>query len=155
MSADPGAPAPGDVGRRRARRRLAPDGLAGPERSPERAAADPERVLDAIATLGYRRNSAARALVTARSGTIGVVTTGSALYGPTSTLIAVEVAAREEGTSCRSRRSAATTPPQCTRSSSTSWPRGRGDRGDRAPDRRGGGRRLVPGPGADHPHRRP
>ncbi|MFJ4107539.1 LacI family DNA-binding transcriptional regulator [Oerskovia enterophila] len=56
-----------------------------------------ERVLDAIATLGYRRNSAARALVTARSGTIGVVTTGSALYGPTSTLIAVEGAAREEG----------------------------------------------------------
>ncbi len=56
-----------------------------------------ERVLDAIATLGYRRNSAARALVTMRSGTIGVVTTGSALYGPTSTLIAVEEAAREQG----------------------------------------------------------
>ncbi|MBE7698843.1 LacI family DNA-binding transcriptional regulator [Oerskovia sp. Sa1BUA8] len=56
-----------------------------------------ERVLDAIARLGYRRNSAARALVTARSGTIGVVTTGSALYGPTSTLIAVEGAAREHG----------------------------------------------------------
>ncbi|MBD8079455.1 LacI family DNA-binding transcriptional regulator [Cellulosimicrobium arenosum] len=55
------------------------------------------RVLDAIATLGYRRNSAARALVTMRSGTIGVVTTGSALYGPTSTLIAVEEAAREQG----------------------------------------------------------
>src|SRR5690606_41588407 len=56
-----------------------------------------DRVLDAIATLGYRRNSAARALVTMRSGTIGVVTTGSALYGPTSTLIAVEEAAREQG----------------------------------------------------------
>ncbi|MBM7496317.1 LacI family DNA-binding transcriptional regulator [Oerskovia paurometabola] len=56
-----------------------------------------DRVMDAIATLGYRRNSAARALATARSGTIGVVTTGSALYGPTSTLIAVEGAAREEG----------------------------------------------------------
>ncbi|MBD5785501.1 LacI family DNA-binding transcriptional regulator [Cellulosimicrobium terreum] len=55
------------------------------------------RVLDAIATLGYRRNSAARALVTMRSGTVGVVTTGSALYGPTSTLIAVEEAAREQG----------------------------------------------------------
>ncbi|WP_265520487.1 LacI family DNA-binding transcriptional regulator [Oerskovia flava] len=56
-----------------------------------------ERVLDAIATLGYRRNSAARALVTMRSATVGVVTTGSALYGPTSTLIAVEEAAREQG----------------------------------------------------------
>ncbi|MFC8923894.1 LacI family DNA-binding transcriptional regulator [Cellulosimicrobium sp. NPDC057127] len=56
-----------------------------------------DRVLDAIATLGYRRNSAARALVTMRSGTVGVVTTGSALYGPTSTLIAVEEAAREQG----------------------------------------------------------
>jgi len=56
-----------------------------------------DRVLDAIATLGYRRNSAARALVTMRSATVGVVTTGSALYGPTSTLIAVEEAAREQG----------------------------------------------------------
>ncbi|WP_369824477.1 LacI family DNA-binding transcriptional regulator [Cellulosimicrobium sp. CUA-896] len=56
-----------------------------------------DRVLDAITTLGYRRNSAARALVTMRSATVGVVTTGSALYGPTSTLIAVEEAAREQG----------------------------------------------------------
>ncbi len=56
-----------------------------------------DRVLAAIADLGYRRNIAARALVTRRSGTIGVVTTGSALYGPTSTLIALEEAARDEG----------------------------------------------------------
>jgi DNA-binding LacI/PurR family transcriptional regulator len=56
-----------------------------------------ERVLEAIAALGYRRNSAARALVTARSATIGVVTTGSPLFGPASTLIAVEEAAREAG----------------------------------------------------------
>ncbi len=56
-----------------------------------------ERVLDAIARLGYRRNTAARALVTRRSGTIGVVTSGSALFGPTSTLIAVEGAARDAG----------------------------------------------------------
>ena len=53
------------------------------------------RVLDAIAALGYRRNTAARALVTRRSGTIGVVSSGSALFGPTSTLIAIEVAARD------------------------------------------------------------
>ena len=56
-----------------------------------------QRVLDAIATLGYRRNLAARALVTRRTGTIGVVASGSALFGPTSTLIAIERAAREAG----------------------------------------------------------
>jgi len=55
------------------------------------------RVLDAIAQLGYRRNSAARALVTRRTRTIGILTTGSALYGPTSTAVAIEEAARERG----------------------------------------------------------
>ncbi|GEL95819.1 LacI family transcriptional regulator [Cellulomonas composti] len=56
-----------------------------------------ERVQDAIARLGYRRNSAARALVTRRTDTLGVVTPASALYGPTSTLVAFEQAAREAG----------------------------------------------------------
>lgn len=56
-----------------------------------------QRVLDAVQELGYRRNSAARALVTRRTGTIGVLTTGSALYGPISTLVALEEAAREAG----------------------------------------------------------
>src|SRR5690606_34888310 len=56
-----------------------------------------QRVLDAIAQLGYRRNTAARALVTRRTGAIGVVTSGSALFAPTSTLIAVERAARDAG----------------------------------------------------------
>lgn len=56
-----------------------------------------ERVRDAIARLGYRRNSAARALVTRRTATIGVLTTSSALYGPTSTVVALEEAARERG----------------------------------------------------------
>nr|WP_308121683.1 LacI family DNA-binding transcriptional regulator [Actinotalea ferrariae] len=56
-----------------------------------------QRVLDAIAELGYRRNTAARALVTRRTDTIGVVASGSALFGPTSTLIAVEGAARDAG----------------------------------------------------------
>ena len=56
-----------------------------------------ERVLAAIGELGYRRNSAARALVTRRTGTIGVLTTGSGLYGPSGTLIALEEAARESG----------------------------------------------------------
>ena len=56
-----------------------------------------ERVNEAIATLGYRRNSAARALVTRRSGTLGVVTPATALYGPTSTLVGLEEAARVVG----------------------------------------------------------
>jgi DNA-binding LacI/PurR family transcriptional regulator len=56
-----------------------------------------QRVLDAIAGLGYRRNSAARALVTRRTGAIGVLTTGSGLYGPASTVNALEEAARERG----------------------------------------------------------
>ena len=56
-----------------------------------------QRVQDAIVQLGYRRNSAARALVTSRTATIGVLTTGSALYGPISTLVALEEAARDAG----------------------------------------------------------
>jgi len=56
-----------------------------------------ERVLEAIAELGYRRNTAARALVTRHSGTIGIVTTGLPYFGPTSTLIAVEEAASRAG----------------------------------------------------------
>ncbi|HEY0217073.1 MAG TPA: LacI family DNA-binding transcriptional regulator, partial [Cellulomonas sp.] len=56
-----------------------------------------ERVQQAIVDLGYRRNSAARALVTRRSGALGVVTTASAHHGPTSTLLGLESAAREVG----------------------------------------------------------
>jgi len=56
-----------------------------------------DRVLEAIATLGYRRNSAARTLVTRRSDTLGVVTPASALHGPTSTLVGFEEAARVAG----------------------------------------------------------
>jgi DNA-binding LacI/PurR family transcriptional regulator len=56
-----------------------------------------ERVLAAIAELGYRPNVAARALATARSGTLGILTMGSAHYGPASTVLAVEAAARARG----------------------------------------------------------
>ena len=56
-----------------------------------------ERVQSAIAQLGYRPNSVARALVTARSGIIGVVTTTSAHFSPSSMLIALEITAREAG----------------------------------------------------------
>ena len=56
-----------------------------------------ERVLVAISDLGYRRNTAARTLVTSRSRTIGVALLGSALFGPASTLLSVETAARRAG----------------------------------------------------------
>ncbi|QKV73009.1 LacI family DNA-binding transcriptional regulator [Amycolatopsis sp. Hca4] len=64
----------------------------GPVRPETRA-----RVLAAIEELGYRPNSAARALVTGRTGTLGVVALESNLYGPASTLYGIENAAREAG----------------------------------------------------------
>lgn len=56
-----------------------------------------EQVTLAIERLGYRRNSAARALVTRRTRTLGVIAVNTALYGPASTLTGLEGAAREEG----------------------------------------------------------
>jgi DNA-binding LacI/PurR family transcriptional regulator len=56
-----------------------------------------DRVLTAIETLGYRRNSAARALVTGRSLTIGIVSYNATLYGPASTIDSIEKAARDAG----------------------------------------------------------
>ncbi|RZS91538.1 LacI family transcriptional regulator [Motilibacter rhizosphaerae] len=56
-----------------------------------------ERVLAAIEQLGYRRNIAARALVTRRSQTLGVVSFGTRLYGPTTAVHAIEQAARQAG----------------------------------------------------------
>ena len=56
-----------------------------------------DRVQAAIAELGYRRNTAARSLVTNESRLVGVIAVGSFLYGPTSTLAAIEDAAREHG----------------------------------------------------------
>jgi DNA-binding LacI/PurR family transcriptional regulator len=53
------------------------------------------RVLAAIDVLGYRRNNVARALVTGKSQTLGVVTLNSTLYGPASTLYGIEQAALE------------------------------------------------------------
>lgn len=53
-----------------------------------------ERVEQAIRETGYRRNHAARTLVTNKSGLIGVVTSGSALFGPVNTLVGIEEAAR-------------------------------------------------------------
>jgi DNA-binding LacI/PurR family transcriptional regulator len=56
-----------------------------------------ERVLEVVQSLGYRRNSAARALISGRSHRIGVVSLGAALYGPASVLIALQRAAESAG----------------------------------------------------------
>lgn len=55
------------------------------------------RVEDAIKQLGYRPNTAARALVTRKSSTIGIISTESGLYGPSSIHRTVEDAARTAG----------------------------------------------------------
>ena len=56
-----------------------------------------ERVLDAMRKLDYHANSVARALVTGRSRTLGVITFNTTLYGPASTLLGLERAAHAEG----------------------------------------------------------
>ncbi len=56
-----------------------------------------ERVLAAIQELGYRRNMAARALATGRSEVIGVIMPEGPHFGPTSTLYAIERAAKHAG----------------------------------------------------------
>jgi DNA-binding LacI/PurR family transcriptional regulator len=55
------------------------------------------RVLAAVEQLGYRRNVAARTLVTGRSQMVGIAALNSVLHGPTSSLYAVVQAAREKG----------------------------------------------------------
>ncbi len=56
-----------------------------------------ERVEAAIAQLGYRPNTSARALVTRRTRLIGVVNPGLAKFGPANTTMAIEEAARQAG----------------------------------------------------------
>ncbi len=56
-----------------------------------------DRVLSAIRELDYRPNSAARALVTRHSKTLGVVSFDTTLYGPASMLYGIEQAARNAG----------------------------------------------------------
>lgn len=64
---------------------------------PKIRASTAERVQAAIGELGYRPNRAARALVTARTRTIGVLLTAKALHGPFSSFLAIEAAARARG----------------------------------------------------------
>jgi len=65
--------------------------------SPSIKATTKQRVLDVIDEIGYRPNQAARALVTSRSRTIGVLSQQTAFYGPTTSIAAIELAAREAG----------------------------------------------------------
>ena len=65
--------------------------------SPHVRAATRERVEDAVRKLGYRPNRVARALVTGRSRTLGVVSFDTTLFGPASTLSGIERAAHDAG----------------------------------------------------------
>src|SRR3954470_12433494 len=56
-----------------------------------------ERVVAALRQLDYRPNSMARALVTGRSKTLGVVSFDTTLYGPASTLFGIQQAAHDAG----------------------------------------------------------
>jgi DNA-binding LacI/PurR family transcriptional regulator len=56
-----------------------------------------ERVEVAMRQLDYRPNSVARALVTGRSNTLGVVSFDTTLHGPASTLLGIERAAHDAG----------------------------------------------------------
>jgi DNA-binding LacI/PurR family transcriptional regulator len=56
-----------------------------------------ERVFEVMQELQYRPNRAARALVTSRSQTIGILSASSTQYGPAAGIAAIEAAARERG----------------------------------------------------------
>ncbi|MCU1438369.1 MAG: putative transcriptional regulator, LacI-family [Naasia sp.] len=56
-----------------------------------------QRVLDAMESLQYRPNRAARVLVTSRSRTIGILIFNRFHYGPASSVLAIEEAARIAG----------------------------------------------------------
>ncbi len=56
-----------------------------------------QRVLDVMSELQYKPNRAARALVTSRSHTLGILSASSTQYGPASSIAAIEAAAREAG----------------------------------------------------------
>ncbi|WP_309128991.1 LacI family DNA-binding transcriptional regulator [Microbacterium sp.] len=68
------------------------------------------KVLDAISVLDYRPNLAARALVTSRSNTLGILSATIGEFGPTSSIAAIEEAARDEGYSVSTLNLTETTP---------------------------------------------
>jgi DNA-binding LacI/PurR family transcriptional regulator len=59
------------------------------------------RVQEAADQLGYRLNHAARALASGKTRSIGVVTLGTALYGPACLLMGIERAVRDAGYALR------------------------------------------------------
>jgi DNA-binding LacI/PurR family transcriptional regulator len=69
-----------------------------------------QRVLEAMETLQYRPNRAARALVTSRSRTVGVLMATAGEFGPSSSVAAIEDAARQEGYWVNTANLAGTTP---------------------------------------------
>ncbi|WP_243065215.1 LacI family DNA-binding transcriptional regulator [Humibacter sp. RRB41] len=56
-----------------------------------------QRVQDAMRSLGYRVNNAARTLGTRRTHTLGVIASNAALFGPSVGVVALESAARAVG----------------------------------------------------------
>ncbi len=56
-----------------------------------------QRVLEAMQSLNYRRNLAARTLVTRQSHTLGIIGFETTLFGPASMLYGIESAARDAG----------------------------------------------------------
>jgi DNA-binding LacI/PurR family transcriptional regulator len=65
--------------------------------SPNVSAQARERVERAIGQLGYRRNTAARALANRRTMNLGLVSVGTSQYGPSTTLFGISEAARQAG----------------------------------------------------------
>lgn len=59
-----------------------------------------ERVQEAIKQLRYRPSTAARALVTKRSRTIGLITTGGPDYGPSSIVLGLNKRPEMPATTC-------------------------------------------------------
>lgn len=64
---------------------------------PNVAARTRDKVLSTIETLGYRRNSAARQLVTGKSNSVGIISYGVTYYGPAQMLSSIESALRLQG----------------------------------------------------------
>ena len=56
-----------------------------------------DRVVAVMEQLSYSPNRAARALVTSRSSTIGILAASSTQYGPASSIASIEAAARARG----------------------------------------------------------
>lgn len=69
-----------------------------------------KRVQDAIGVLDYKPNLAARALVTSRTHTIGILSATIGEFGPTSSIASIEDAARAEGYSVTTLNLPETTP---------------------------------------------